>query len=376
VTLLCSIIIMLRQETIPCPKFDINTPVMEHRDEEEILRIAAELKHLKDEVSKTLHIKTKSEVYDKVNNEMKLNEKEWSHKFAGVMRSEGAMSIIEKNIVFSHVYLHSKNASNSTGVVHIHIVYNAIEEDGAIKAIRAGFFEQTITLPFDGDCIPNPVLTSECAKYLANEYLKKAALWSCCSVNLLSIALERNVAKSNQHCEGATKRVKSMSCLRLAAEEPASWALERWHEQRKAGKTLVKENEMEPHIIASRKVKAARKLELPTADAVENAALNKTNMIWGTGKIGLKYENGLKAQMEDIFTCWLGSTPSNKKKFDMLDEHVKETGVGNLKGFGYIMFKDWMLGRRPQGKRIKSWVLAALCSFIDEYDNAGVEAVM
>ena len=158
-----------------------------------------------------------------------------SSNFSGVEVSEEVVKALEKDMVFSYVYLHSKDETNATGVIHVHIIYDTIDEDGNIKPVFAGYFEKEICLPFEEGSIDNPLVCHSVAKYLSSEYLKKPALWSNCSINMLGLALGRKFAGSNQSLEGLAKKVKSKKDVEADAQEPASWAIARWHEQRRGG---------------------------------------------------------------------------------------------------------------------------------------------
>ena len=283
-----------------------------------------------------------------VNTAMEVNEKAWKQQFSGVEVSEEVMKTLEKDMVFSYVYLHSKDETNATGVIHIHIIYDTIDEDGNIKPVFAGYFEKEICVPFEEGSIDNPLVCHSVAKYLSSEYLKKPALWSNCSINMLWLALGRKFAGSNQQSEGLTKKVKSKKDVFADAQEPASWAIARWHEQRRGGKTFVKEHERAGHMVSAQMDKVALKLngaEIATKDALENIKLNTTDMIWDTGKSGLKNESKLRAQMNDIFSMLMHADETNKKKFRMLEEHVNTAGVGTLKGMQYSTFNDRTKGK-------------------------------
>ena len=80
----------------------------------------------------------------------------------------------------------------------------------------------------------------------------------------------------------------------------------------------MKEQERAGHMISAQMDKVALNLsstKIATKDALENIKLNTTDMIWDTGKSGLKNESKLRAQMNDIFSMLMHADETNKKSF-------------------------------------------------------------
>lgn len=376
---LCSVICLLRATKIPCSSYDITSGVRDHRDKNEMNSVAANMKELKDTVALSIQIESLDEVKDFVEKEMKDNEREWKQQFSGVAVSRGAMVAIEEDMIFSYSYLHKKDVATAKAEIHTHIVYDTVDDDGTTKPVFAGFFNTEVDLPFVGGplALDNPVRCLVVADYLEKEFLKKPSLIAKCPVNMLQLALGIKIFGNNMSAEGLVNKVKRTRDIDIDASEPASWAYSRWNEQRRAGKTFVKEHEQAGHILQSRKAKAALKVVesgKATLDAIENELINNTDTVWGTSMVGPKKEMALKSTMNDIFDTVLPMNERhNKNKFKLLEEHMENdsNAEGNLKGMQYNTFNAWMNGKRAPGNRIGGNVMQAFQSFIRMHESSG-----
>ena len=122
ITPLCSIIVILKTDKIPCPRFTLTSAVSEQRDKESVKSTVLAMKKLKEEVRKSLHIKSKDECMSLVNTAVEVNEREWKQQFSDVEVSDKTMQALEKDMALSYTYLHSKVGTKSTGVIHIHVI--------------------------------------------------------------------------------------------------------------------------------------------------------------------------------------------------------------------------------------------------------------
>jgi len=229
-----------------------------------------------------------------------------------------------------------------------------------------------VKLPLVEGSIDNPVLLLVGANYLKKELMPKFPMWAKGPLHMLALHLSMHFFGNNMHAESIIKWLKGRKDLSLDTSEPAAWALARWHEQREAGKTIVKEHERAAHILTDRKTAKARRMDLmqgATSDAIENEDLNNTDMAWGTASNGLKRENELKSKMIDIFDVHVPKG-GNSCRYKMLVDHVDnyEHSEGNLKGMKYCKFNEWMNGKRAPGNRIKANVLRAFSSFVRRYE--------
>lgn len=137
-------------------------------------------------------------------------------------------------------------------------------------------------------------------------------------------------------------------------------------------RTLCNDYDSAAHALANRKSKAAAKKKLAetegaTADAIRNEIHNQTDVVWDVPKAyqGAKGELKLKQELEDTFARILSDkeSPSMSSKYNLLKTHVENNSGGSLSGFGYVVFNNWMLGRR-KGNRVKAKNRAAMISFI------------
>ena len=82
-------------------------------------------------------------------------------------------------MVFWYVYLRSEDVESSTGVIHIHVIYDVVNDSGVPKPIMEGLFEQPVTLLFAGvSSVNKPLFCLIGADYLTKTSLKEAALWN------------------------------------------------------------------------------------------------------------------------------------------------------------------------------------------------------
>ena len=87
------------------------------------------------------------------------------------------MKTLSDDTVFWYIYLHSKDIDSYTGVIHIHVIYDVVNDSGVPKEITTGFFDQTVKLPFSvGSSVDNTLFCLLGVDYLTNTWLKEAAL--------------------------------------------------------------------------------------------------------------------------------------------------------------------------------------------------------
>ena len=113
------------------------------------------------------------------------------------------------------------------------------------------------------------------------------------------------MSDNDQHLEGVFKNVKQQPDRKKNCGEPALYFHAGLTEFKESSRTFVADLENTDTIVSRRKGNAAmskltKSVEM-TKDAKENEEFLKENAIWDIGEKGLKAENKVIRQLEEIF---------------------------------------------------------------------------
>ena len=146
------------------------------------------------------------------------------------------------------------------------------------------------------------------------------------------------------------------------------------HQKQDAHAKFSNDYETLGYILIRRKHKSAAKKKLcadtASADALENERLNNTDEAWGTPENyrGKKGEKELKDALYELFGKH--NVTTKKPMHKMLTEwHTHDVAAaGQLAGFGYNVFNDWMLHKRVN--KIEPINKAAVIAFVGYHENS------
>ena len=106
ITLMSSIILILRKEKIYFPSFDLSSPTSDLHDESEFLCISLRLNALNREQASSLHIRYHHNLKSSLDAAMLFDEKSTRQRFSGVETYAVVMKTLSGDMVFWYVYLH------------------------------------------------------------------------------------------------------------------------------------------------------------------------------------------------------------------------------------------------------------------------------
>ena len=123
---------------------------------------------------------------------MEVNEKPSKQKSILLEMMRPILEELWNKMEFSHAYLYSKDVSQNKGMLHVHIVYNALYVDGELSSISAGYFgvEVDNLTNFTG-WIQNTIHYEVAGKYLHDTWLCEAPLYSRASIHFLEVAMQK-----------------------------------------------------------------------------------------------------------------------------------------------------------------------------------------
>lgn len=129
-------------------------------------------------------------------------------------------------------------------------------------------------------------------------------------------------------------------------------------------------------IVNRRNIKTAEmnaKVEHPlkdeiTEDAKQNEQHNNTDMPWGPGRKGKKYEKMLLRDLVAVFESIDGKAHNNAK-YKWLQDHATKPGKGSLDNFGYSTFNKWIRGGRTAQRDINGRILRVFETFMQDHND-------
>jgi len=172
ISIFATVIVILETKFPSIPQFDMNSPTQDKHNELELQVLTSNFNQLTESLPSTLHFTDEYDLLARVNKIMAVNEDPSKQKFLGIDMAFSTLMQLKSKIKFSLAHLHSKGEDKKCGVIHLHIIYDTLTENGNVCPVKAGCFEVKVDLPCSNS-IKNPMYFKSAANYLHNQCLKK-----------------------------------------------------------------------------------------------------------------------------------------------------------------------------------------------------------
>ena len=243
---ICILITIFESETIPCGNVGATAgkvTIRESHDADVAARMATYMHIQVERGVKLLFDTVKGNVDQMIAEEHNKVGNPRQQRFEGASISSAVLELFKESLNFSLTYPTNIDKNKKTCTLRTAILYSPYEENASghddISPRLVGGFESTITIPFRGKTIRNPLYSPSLAGYWRKE-LSRVGLTSKAIAKVTGTAWDRDFRCSNMSLEAHLRNVKRQnSRYKESIQNLPSMFVSRWEQSEENGALMA-----------------------------------------------------------------------------------------------------------------------------------------